>query len=145
MDHIADYIIPILIAVFYLVTSGKKKKQQEAEKQRRLSQPPRPSPAEKAKKPPVIRNETVISQHMPQIQTNLSERASTAKLQKVSTLSKSLTDRGVSARIDGKNIYAIKSRPTPCRGITLIRKMPSLQDAFVFHEIFNRYDDKKDY
>ncbi|MBS0653271.1 MAG: hypothetical protein JSR39_07060 [Verrucomicrobia bacterium] len=163
LDHIGQYILPILIVLFYLFAGGKKKKpqeppQQEAypddfddeedledEEEEAYTPPPLvqrlPRPPQKAASslPPVQRTlsdfESAISSR--HVANNIEDRSYVSAIS--DERAQSLISSGLSERIDLDQAYAIKPRHRPSRGRSLLAKS-SLKDAFILQEIFKRPD-----
>ncbi len=148
LEHISQYILPILILLFYLFAGRKKPKPVQKdlpppqEEEPFYTPPPAPQKKriEKPKSlPPVQRTfsryeSQITDRHVDNAIENRSFSSSIAE-------SKSLISRGLSDRIDMDEAYAIKPRHRNSRGRALLNKLPTLKDAVILQEIFKRPDD----
>lgn len=163
-DHIGQYILPILIVLFYVFAGGKKKKPQEPPQQdaypddfddeegleeeeepytpllikRQQSLPQLPKKAASSL-PPVQRTlsdfESAISSR--HVANNIEDRSYVSAIS--DERAQSLISSGLSERIDLDQAYAIKPRYRISRGRALLAKS-SLKDAFILQEIFKKPD-----
>ncbi|MBS0650697.1 MAG: hypothetical protein JSR93_06005 [Verrucomicrobia bacterium] len=162
-DHIGQYILPILILLFYVFAGGRKKKpappqqdpypidadedfdEEEEEEEEELYIPAplqkRLPPPQKAgtSLPPVQRTlsdfESAITSR--QIANNIEKRTIVSAIS--DARADSLISTELTERIDLDQAYAIKERHRPSRGRALIKKS-GLKQAFILQEIFKRPD-----
>ncbi len=162
-DHIGQYILPILIILFYVFTAGGKKTSKESQQDayrddvdeeqefEEEEKPDTPSLIERQKSLPQLTQETPSS--FPPVQRSLSKFESAISSRHVvnniedrsyvSAISderaESLISSALSDRIDFDQAYAIKPRHRNSRGRALLTKS-SLKDALILHEILKRPD-----
>ncbi len=163
-DHIGQYILPILIFLFYVLAGKRRKKPQEPqqdaylggvddqeslEKEEELCAPqPLLQKKQSLPKPP----QQAISS-LPPVQRTLSDFESAISIRRVANniegrsyvsaisdeRAHSLISIELSERIDFDQAYAIKSRHSDSRGRGLLKKS-SLKNAFILQEIFKKPD-----
>ena len=155
--HLSEYIIPILILLFYIFSGRKKKKpgnppqrretfRNDLEEDVRHSPPPReiepPLPKKAARSlPPVQRTlsdfeSMITTRHIP---THIEKRKLVSAISDERT--QSLVSTELTEHIDLDLAYAAKPRHRISRGRALFSKPSGLQNAFILQEIFKRpYD-----
>lgn len=156
LDHIGQYILPILILLFYVFAGGRKKKFQppqqapysddfdEDEEQEPYTPVPEaqrlpPLQKQAPSLPPVQRTlsdlESAITSR--QIATNIEKRTIVSAIS--DARAESLISSELSERIDLDQAYAVKSRQPASKALALIKKS-GLKQAFILHEILKKPD-----
>lgn len=148
LEHISQYILPILILLFYFFAGGKKKRPVQKDLSPPLEEEPfsplRPAP--KPARPANPKSLPPVQRTLSRYESQITHRSIDNAIENRSFSSsisetKTLISSGLSERIDMDEAYALKPRHKPSRGRSLLRKLPNLKDAFILQEILKRPDD----
>lgn len=153
LDKIAEYIVPILILLFYLIAGrGKKKHEKQSERsyddfeEEREEEKLPPQPLKKKTPSPASLSPPPVKRSLSDLGSQITSRRIDNNIEKrtfVSSISderaQSLISTELTQRIDVDQAYVIKPRFKPTYVQTLLKRS-TLKDAFILQEIFKKPD-----
>lgn len=157
LEHLSEYILPVLLLLFYLVGNWKKKRapkpqqnpleedQPASEKEDRITPfsyripkslpplPQKPTPAaQRSQRSLGDFESSITSRHIP---SNIEKRTYVSSISNERT--DALISREMMERIDADQAYSLKFQKGISRGRALLNNPSSLKNAFILQEIFN--------